>query len=786
MLVSAAVISAMAAVQHESSGESVRSTYATQTEDPGDHQHLHGDEGELASSIAVDGAPGALPESSDGDRQVFVNSDMVAATKTTGQQRALVVVLEADGMPPMARDAWQTASGAAAEEIRIASRGLLTIAVDMFPDVVRVTTPTCENWSTIATEALAAVRQQTSLEQYRFVMFGLPPRTSSCSWGGKGSRPGHNTWNWGSQTGSVGKGIIAHEWGHNVGLRHLNSTRCVRDGGGVQQLVAADRNSTNCVLTEYGGPYSVMGKSDATGRTGSALTFFERAQAGWLFDGEETYPASGSHSLYFDGKPTLMWVQNAAGEVYALEYVRGKAPEYSWTIYDPISSAWISPSTRSHSGLLVHHVRSIQNTGWYESSFARRVDVEATTLDMNPSTSHSLDSALGPGESFVDPAGGLEISVFSVDASKVDFRLSVSQPLKTPAVTGATVSRSATLGEARVSWTAGAFPAPQTFVVEVTRSPDFSSPSLLSTEVSSSSTNITIPGAEYLSTYYVRVTPNSGAGRGAASATSELKWLPPVPARVPDLRVNYDVRPGIANVSWGKVDAVSPVTHYEVHVAREDWTTEYVVGVNGLSARLSIPNLEFGRKYLVHVKAVNAGGVGVTGSAYELQWTKPAVPTNPLSFSASAGTTPGQFTATWTALAEWQLVDNYEIDVATTPDFAPGTVVSTVGATGTSVGVVFNAQLGTTYYVRVSGVNMSGKGAASVVRQIRWNAVTATTTTTVPATTTTTVPASTTTTVPASTTTVASTGSRPTVKCVRGGRTRSFVGTVCPAKWKRA
>jgi len=770
ILASAAVISAMAVAQHESSGGSVRSNSATRTDVLGGHVHRHVNESELAPSITDDGPSGVLPERAGNDRQVLTNSDMVAATKTTGQQRALVVVLEADGMQPMARDAWQTASVAAAEEIRIASRGLLTIAVDMFPDVVRVTTPTCDNSSTIATEALAAVRQKTSLEQYRFVMFGLPPRTSSCSWGGLGSRPGHNTWNWGSQTGSVGKGLIAHEWGHNVGLRHLNSTRCVRDGNGVQQLVAAERNSTSCVLTEYGGPYSVMGNGDATGRTGSALTFFERAQAGWLFDGEETFPASGSHSLYFDGKPALMWVQNAAGEVYALEYVRGKVPEYSWTMYDPISRAWISPATRSHAGLLVHHVQSIQNTGWYETSYARRVDVEATTLDMNPSTSHSLDSALGPGETFVDPAGGLEISVFAVDASKVDFRLSVSQPLKPPAVTGMTVSRSATLGEARVSWTAGAFPAPQTFVVEVSRSPDFSSTSLLNTEVSSSSANVTIPGAEYLSTYYVRVTPNSGAGRGATSAISELRWLPPVPARVPDLRVTYEARPGIANVSWGKVDAVSPVTHYEVHVAREDWTTEYVVGVNGLSARLSIPNLEFGRKYLVHVKAVNAGGVGVAGSAYVLQWTKPAVPTSPLSFSANAGTTPGQFTASWAALADWELVDNYEIDVATTSDFAPGTVVSTVGVNGTSAGVVFEAQRGTTYFVRVSGVNMSGKGAASVVRQVRWNAVSATTAAGASST----------------VTTVASAGSRPTVKCVRGARIRTFAGTVCPAKWKRA
>jgi len=739
------------------------------------HTHHHGGGGISASPPVTEGGSDMPAEGASGHDNVLVNSDLVATRRTTGQQRALVVVLEADGMPSGSRDEWQSNAAAAAEDLRIASRGLLTIAVDMFPDTVRVTTPTCENNSDVSTEALAVVRQKMSLEAYRFVMFALPSRSSSCSWAGRGAQPGHLTWNW----GGARRGTIAHEWGHNLGLGHLNGTRCVRDGSGVQQIVAAERTSSNCAWTEYGGPYSVMGNADATRRTGSALTFIERAQVGWLFDGEESYPDSGAHALYFDGKPALMWVTNAAGEVYALEYVRGKSPEYSWNIYDPISKSWISPQTRSHSGLLVHHLRQIYDDSWYQSSYSRGVLLDTTVLDMNPATVNSLDSALGPGESYSDPAGGLEISVFAVDSAKVDFRLSVSQPLRTPAVSDVTVAREATLGQARVSWKTAKFPSPQTYLVEVSKSPDFSSPSLISAETSLSSTTVTVPGAEFLTTYYVRVTPNSGAGRGPSSPISELRWLPPIPGRVPDFKVSYEARPFVVNASWGKVDAISPVTHYEVRVNRYDssWTRVHTIGVSGQSSRLSIPNLEFGLEYLIEVRAVNASGVGESGSAFVLKWTKPAVPTAPSSFSATAGTVPGQFAAAWSALSEWQLVDNYEIDVATSPDFAPGTVVSTVGVIGTSAGVVFNAQRDTTYFIRVSGVNMSGKGAASLTRQVRWATPTTTTTTVAPTTTTTTTVAP--------TTTIAK-NAAATVRCLRGAKSRVFPGATCPAKWKKA
>ncbi|MFZ9731396.1 MAG: fibronectin type III domain-containing protein [Ilumatobacteraceae bacterium] len=689
--------------------------------------------------------------------EILLTSDMVSATTTTGALKALLVPLDAEGLPARSREVWQSLGSSAAESLRLASRGLMTLTVDLFTETVRIPAPSCDSYEADSTAVLNAVRAKMSLETYRFVILGYPATSLGCA--SRGSMPGQLTWIHGASNS-----VLAHELGHNLSLEHQNFTRCVRDGVGVQQIQNAQRNSTNCVWKEYGGPYSVMGIQGQGAEV--RVTFLERAQAGWLFEGEEVFPASGNYSLHFDGKPALMWVSNAEGEIYALEYVRGKSPEVAWSIYDPATGSWVSPSTRSHSGLLVHHITSISSKA---SRHPRGVSVKSTLLDMNPGTAFSLDAALGPGERFVDPAGGLEVSVFSVDSAKVDFSLAIGAPLRTPSVANVKVERSSTLGEATVSWDPGVFPAPQTFTVEVSKSADFSTPVIASKDVSTFSsrwwlsaydTAITVPDVKYLENYYVRVTAKSGAGAAAASASSELRWLPPVPARVEGVRVAQQYRPGVVDVSWSKVEALSAVTGYEVHVFSnlDTWATEYKVTTTDLSTRVQIPNLLYDKTYWVHVKAVNAGGVGATGSALGLRWAAPVVPAAPIGVTATAGAV-GQLSVTWSPLAEWHLVDNYEIEVATSADFSAGSVVSVTGSTGTSaVVVVPNAIRGKPYFMRVSAVNLAGKGSWSTTRQVSWAATVAPTTPSV---------------------------KTSSLTCRRGKKTRVFVGASCPARWSK-
>jgi len=100
----------------------------------------------------------------------------------------------------------------------------------------------------------------------------------------------------------------------------------------------------------------------------------------------------------------------------------------------------------------------------------------------------------------------------------------------------------------------------------------------------------------------------------------------PVPGVVPDIEVRYTARVGIVDVSWGKVEAISAVTHYEVHVADEKLETQHLVGVNGLKTRLRITNVEYDKEYFISVRAVNSIGVGNSSNEWwAVSWTPPEV-----------------------------------------------------------------------------------------------------------------------------------------------------------------
>jgi thiol-disulfide isomerase/thioredoxin len=100
----------------------------------------------------------------------------------------------------------------------------------------------------------------------------------------------------------------------------------------------------------------------------------------------------------------------------------------------------------------------------------------------------------------------------------------------------------------------------------------------------------------------------------------------PVPGVVPNVDVSYGQRAGVVDVSWDKVDAIMPVTHYEVRVKDEKLVMQYVVRVNGLSTRLKIPNVEYSKEYWVSVRALNVIGTGETNNLYwVVSWTPPEV-----------------------------------------------------------------------------------------------------------------------------------------------------------------
>ncbi|MDR3068405.1 MAG: hypothetical protein LBU50_02765, partial [Cellulomonas sp.] len=125
----------------------------------------------------------------------------------------------------------------------------------------------CSNadMATLVTQVMAASGYSTpSGTQGRVSVYF--PRWSSCGWAGLGSVGGSYSW----INGYPEPEILAHEYGHNLGLGHANWYDC-----GSASLTLP---TTSCASKEYGDTVDVMGSGALTGKPGS----LNSAMADWL------------------------------------------------------------------------------------------------------------------------------------------------------------------------------------------------------------------------------------------------------------------------------------------------------------------------------------------------------------------------------------------------------------------------------------------------------------------------------------------------------------------------
>lgn len=104
------------------------------------------------------------------------------------------------------------------------------------------------------------------------------PYQASCGWGGLGELGLQNSW----INGIYGRGVYAHELGHNLGVHHASSLECTDPAGARVAL------GTGCGRVEYGDPFDVMGHGSRALEDGTAMplqhnVFFKR-QIGWVPD----------------------------------------------------------------------------------------------------------------------------------------------------------------------------------------------------------------------------------------------------------------------------------------------------------------------------------------------------------------------------------------------------------------------------------------------------------------------------------------------------------------------
>ncbi len=182
----------------------------------------------------------------------------------------------------------------------------------------RRSSATCSGWYTLPTTnelcdpngfttmANAAARAAgVNLSQYTQYQYVIGPG-APCGWAGLAYVPGTTSW----VNGTIGLRVIAHEYGHNLGVHHASSLDCRNQNG---QRVALSVNNL-CGASEYGDPYDVMG----TGMT-NHMNNFHKGQLGW-------YDAGNMLTVTQPGNYTLAPVEGQNGGVQLIRILRNAAP----------------------------------------------------------------------------------------------------------------------------------------------------------------------------------------------------------------------------------------------------------------------------------------------------------------------------------------------------------------------------------------------------------------------------------------------------------------------------
>lgn len=196
--------------------------------------------------------------------------------------------------------------------------------------------------------------------------------------------------------------VLIHEPGHNFGARHAHAIVCTRDG---QPVPLSDQ----CTSVDYGDQFSSMGGRGLTLSTGGPaagaplFATWQRQKIGQLRGSQVTVERSGPVTLDAAdtaGQSSVLVPRRIPGQAvsswFALEKRNPQDPMEWFTATDPVANGVT--------------VRLVGASTTHDSDL----------LDMHPMTPAVVDAALAPGESFTDPASGVQIAIRSVTTVGAD------------------------------------------------------------------------------------------------------------------------------------------------------------------------------------------------------------------------------------------------------------------------------------------------------------------------------------------------------------------------------
>jgi hypothetical protein len=238
-------------------------------------------------------------------------------------------------------------------------------------------------------------------DQYGFVMV---PEVGSCGWAGLGevgtaTSPATDTW----YNGTLGCVATVQEPGHNFGMNHSSSISC-----GTGTPFADDL--TNCTHNEYGDRFDTMGGGCRH------MNAWQKQYQGWLGGcNAVTVNASGTFNLVpteqaCDGIQSLQ-IPFPNGKTRPFPKAKTDNTDTTMTRYYLEYRQSLGFDKGMTPSVLVHAAPNPVTGG-------SKAAPHTWIINASGATGNNANPGLTAGKSFSDPAGGLTITVTSIDAEK--------------------------------------------------------------------------------------------------------------------------------------------------------------------------------------------------------------------------------------------------------------------------------------------------------------------------------------------------------------------------------
>lgn len=255
------------------------------------------------------------------------------------------------------------------------------------------------DWGTAARAKAQAAG--VNLSNYDHVIHYFP-KTATCQFSGVGQLPGK--YNWINASSSQ---TIAHELGHNFGVHHASSYRCVSNNVGVPI-------GGTCTANEYGDPFDVMGSSYRH------VSAYHKEKLGFLeASNVQTVTAAGTFALSpleqkATGLQVLRFPIAGTSDVYYVEY-RQPFGFDSFRTTDPVSN-----------GVLIRRI-----------TIPTRGVLQTKLIDNVPGTTSFTDAALGVGKTFTDATAKVSFTLTARTATTATVQVAFDGPVTPPSACAA-------------------------------------------------------------------------------------------------------------------------------------------------------------------------------------------------------------------------------------------------------------------------------------------------------------------------------------------------------------